>query len=121
MISILVFDMETPDSIEIVVLANTVLSSVDIFSLLVVTISDVISSESSGGISTSSTSSQTASNTSTSHKDLTSNEISTSSMISSESSVSSSRDISTSSQTTSDILKKIEFQDANDSVIDVNI
>jgi hypothetical protein len=42
MISILVFDMETPDSIEIVVLANTVLSSVDIFSLLVVTISDVV-------------------------------------------------------------------------------
>jgi hypothetical protein len=42
MVSILVFDIETPDRTEMVVLAKTALSSVDICSLLVVTISDVV-------------------------------------------------------------------------------
>ena len=42
MISILVFDIETPDRTEMVVLAKTALSSVDICSVLVVTISDVV-------------------------------------------------------------------------------
>ena len=50
MISILVFDIETPDRTEMVVLAKTALSSVDICSVLVVTISDVVCDEITDGV-----------------------------------------------------------------------